>query len=128
MQQYDVFTLDQSAIDELKLENVQSGQQYRITQPVNGVEVRASRVGADNKPQKGRPRSFPVALVARLLGQPVPTPAAPAPAAEETEEAAETTVAACPVLSAEEREEAAARNKATVARVTGGDTPTTLDW
>ena len=84
----DVFTVDQATIDELKLtcklkdveQPVTAGQQYRISQPPNSVEVRASRV-VDGKPQKGRPRRFPTAVVARLMGVPVPT--TPAPVSDE---------------------------------------------
>jgi len=78
----DVFTVDQATIDELKLtrnikkveQPVVAGQQYRISQPPNSVEVRASVI-VDGKPQKGRPRRFPTAVVARLMGVPVPADA-----------------------------------------------------
>lgn len=96
MKLHDVFTVDQATIDELKLtckinkveQPVKAGQQYRISQPPNSVEVRASTV-VDNKPQKGRPRRFPTAVVARLMGVPVPTNA---PSSDDDASDASTTV------------------------------------
>jgi len=120
----DVFTVDQDTIDELKLtcklkdveQPVTAGQQYRISQPPNSVEVRASRV-VDGKPQKGRPRRFPTAVVARLMGVPVPTNPAPVADEEPTTEVEatptepETLAPETPVVSSktpEEQEKSAA--------------------
>lgn len=123
----DVFTVDQGAIDELKLE-VTAGQQYRITQPVNGVEVRASKV-VDGKPQKGRPRRFPVATVARLLGVPVPAVTATATATTETTETAtEVVVDLVPGESEEISEEERAKGTAAVIRAIDPAGSQSGDW
>jgi hypothetical protein len=132
MQANDIFTLDQAAIDELKLEGVSPGQQYRITQEPNSVEIRGSKVGADGKPQKGRPRRFPATLVARLMGQPVPT-AAPVVAdtatATETATATATAEATQEAAPAEAVDDAAAQEKReALARALNPSGTTTEDW
>ena len=59
-----VFRIDADAADEL---NCSEGDDYAISKDSTLVEVRASRF-KDGKPSRGRPRKFPTATVARLLG------------------------------------------------------------
>lgn len=115
MQTNDVFTVDQSAIDELKLEGVTAGQQYRITQ-LNSVEARGSRI-VGGQPQKGRPRRFPVALVARLMGEALP-------AATDTATAVATPAPVADAPTDEER----AKASETVSRALDGAASTNSDW
>lgn len=126
MQVSDVFTVDQAAIDELKLE-VSAGQQYRITQPVNGVNVHASRI-VDGKPAKGRPRRFPVAVVARLMG--VEAPAATDSTEDNSDTAEAEADAAAEALSSDVDEEERERRQAAQERVTAstGDDTANNDW
>jgi hypothetical protein len=110
MKQFDVFTVDQAAIDELGLVRTENkvevpvlpGQQYRITQ-VNHPEVRAGLV-LNGKPHKGRPRRFGIEVVARLMGEPVPTaPESTDTSTVEDVEAVVSTPAPAETLSDEER-------------------------
>jgi len=59
-----VFTIDSDAAKEFELDQ---GVVFAISRDANAVEVRASRF-KDGKPARGRPRKFPTAAVARMLG------------------------------------------------------------
>lgn len=128
MKQHDVFTLDQAAIDELKLDTsvFQAGQQFRITQPVNSVEVRASRI-VDGKPQKGRPRRFPTSVVARLMGETVPTTTLGADEAVDVDESVEE-VTQTPEETEEERARRLESQERLAASVAGDNKTTVNDW
>ena len=68
-----VFRIDADAAKELSLTE---GDEFAISKDSTAVEVRASRF-RDGKPARGRPRKFPTATVARLLGitdLPAPAP------------------------------------------------------
>ena len=96
MKSGDVFTLDAQSINEVATatkvsveqvrDKLSDGDTYSIakSERCDGTLVRASR-WVDGKPKKGRPRRFPAATVARLLGESYDAPEE----AEETTEAAD---------------------------------------
>ena len=67
-----VFRIDASAAKEFSLTE---NSEFAISRDATAVEIRASRF-KDGKPARGRPRKFPTAAVARMLGiTDLPTPA-----------------------------------------------------
>ena len=59
-----VFKIDASAAAEFSLDE---GTEFAVSRDANSVEVRASKF-KNGVPSRGRPRKFPTAAVARMLG------------------------------------------------------------
>lgn len=73
-----VFRIDADAAKEF---NLTQDSEFAISRDANAVEIRASRF-KDGKPARGRPRKFPTAAVARMLG--ITDLPAPAPVSQVT--------------------------------------------
>ena len=169
MQPGDVFSLDNDAIVDMEnkgfsvvwvevpdkdkpkekvIHRLTPGIEFRITSTgLKGlpVEIRASKMdAASGKAIRGRPRRFPPAIVARLLGE-TWTPSAPTPDTKADDLSAPTAVAssiqastdATPTVDeipeVEEVEESTEDKEARAARIAnllglGGDQSTTADW